>query len=239
MTKISIVIPAYNEADNIGPLIGEIVQLNLEYPYEIVVVDDASSDETFANALKMKADVQELKIIQHKRTSGQSASVATGIEYATGELIATMDGDGQNNPADIPKMVEALIQSKNSKLWMVAGYRKKRDDSSWRIISSKVANSVRSFLLHDQTPDTGCGLKVFYRSAFLKLPFFDHMHRFLPALIQMRGGEVISLEVTHRARMRGVSKYGTLDRLWVGIVDIVGVSWLRLRSKKVEIGRCD
>ncbi|MFZ4855425.1 MAG: glycosyltransferase family 2 protein [Desulfuromonadaceae bacterium] len=239
MTKISIVIPAYNEADNIGPLIGEIVNLKLACPFEIIIVDDASSDETYANVLKMKADVQELRIIQHKQTSGQSASVATGIEYATGELIVTMDGDGQNNPADIPKMVAALLNSNNTKLRMVAGFRKKRDDSAWRIISSKIANSVRSFLLRDQTPDTGCGLKVFYRSAFLKLPFFDHMHRFLPALIQMRGGEVISIEVTHRARMRGISKYGTLDRLWVGIVDIIGVSWLRLRSKKVEIGRCD
>lgn len=239
MTKISIVIPAYNEAENIGPLINEIVHLNLEYPFEIIIVDDASSDDTYANVVSMKQDVQELKIIQHKYTSGQSASIATGIEYATGELIVTMDGDGQNNPEDIPKMVSALIQSENTKLCMVAGFRKKRDDSAWRIISSKIANSVRSFFLRDQTPDTGCGLKVFYRSAFIKLPFFDHMHRFLPALIQMRGGEVISLEVTHRARMRGISKYGTLDRLWVGIVDIIGVSWLRLRSKRVEIGRCE
>jgi dolichol-phosphate mannosyltransferase len=239
MTKISIVIPAYNEADNIGPLIGEIVQLKLACPYEIIIVDDASSDNTYANVCKMKDAVQELRIIQHKQTSGQSASVATGVEHATGELIVTLDGDGQNNPADIPKMVAALINSNNANLCMVAGFRKKRDDSSWRIISSKIANSVRSFFLRDQTPDTGCGLKVFYRSAFLKLPFFDHMHRFLPALIQMRGGDVISLEVTHRARMRGVSKYGTLDRLWVGIVDIIGVSWLRLRSKRVEIRRCD
>jgi dolichol-phosphate mannosyltransferase len=239
MTKISIVIPAYNEAENIGPLISEIVHINLEYPFEIIIVDDASSDDTYANVVSMKQEVQELRIIQHKNTSGQSASIATGIEYATGELIVTMDGDGQNNPADIPNMVAALINSKNTKLCMVAGFRKKRDDSSWRIISSKIANSVRSFFLRDQTPDTGCGLKVFYRSAFIKLPFFDHMHRFLPALIQMRGGEVISLEVTHRARMRGISKYGTLDRLWVGIIDIIGVSWLRLRSKRVEIGRCD
>lgn len=239
MTKISIVIPAYNEADNIGPLITEIVHLNLAYPYEIIIVDDASSDETYANVRAMMSDVTELRIIQHKQTSGQSASVATGIEHATGEVIVTMDGDGQNNPADIPEMVAALLNSTNTNLRMVAGFRKKRDDSSWRIISSKIANSIRSFLLRDQTPDTGCGLKVFYRSAFLKLPFFDHMHRFLPALIQMRGGDVISLEVTHRARVRGISKYGTLDRLWVGIIDIIGVSWLRLRSKRVEIRRCD
>jgi len=135
MTKISIVIPAYNEAENIGPLISEIVHLNLEYPFEIIIVDDASSDNTYANVVSMKQDVQELRIIQHKNTSGQSASIATGIEYATGELIVTMDGDGQNNPADIPNMVAALITSKNTKLCMVAGFRKKRDDSSWRIIS--------------------------------------------------------------------------------------------------------
>lgn len=239
MANISIVIPAHNEADNIGTLISEITHLKLNQTYEIIIVDDASSDDTYANALKMKADVPELKIIQHAGRYGQSAAIATGIAHAGGELIVTMDGDGQNNPADIPALVSTLLNSKNSNLRMVAGFRKKRDDSSWRIISSKIANSVRSFFLRDQTPDTGCGLKVFYRSAFINLPFFDHMHRFLPALIQMRGGDVISIEVTHRARKHGTSNYGTLNRLWVGIIDILGVSWLRLRSKKVNIRKCD
>lgn len=239
MANISIVIPAHNEADNIGTLIREIKQLKLDQPYEIIIVDDASSDDTYANVVKLKSEIPELKIIQHEGTYGQSAAVATGIAHAGGELIVTMDGDGQNNPADIPTLVSALLNSKNSNLRMVAGFRKKRDDSSWRIISSKIANSVRSFFLRDQTPDTGCGLKVFYRSAFINLPFFDHMHRFLPALIQMRGGDVISIEVTHRARIHGTSNYGTLNRLWVGIIDILGVSWLRLRSKKVNIRKCD
>jgi dolichol-phosphate mannosyltransferase len=239
MTKISIVIPAYNEADNIGTLISEIKQLELNSTYEIIIVDDASSDDTYANTLKMKTAAPELRIIQHESTYGQSAAVATGVAHADGELIVTMDGDGQNNPADIPRLVNALLSSKNNNLRMVAGFRKKRNDPPWRIISSKIANSVRSFFLRDQTPDTGCGLKVFYRAAFIKLPFFDHMHRFLPALIQMQGGDVISIEVSHRARIHGISKYGTLNRLWVGIIDILGVSWLRLRSKKVTIRRCD
>jgi dolichol-phosphate mannosyltransferase len=239
MAKISIVIPAYNEAENIGTLISEIKQLELNSVYEIIIVDDASSDDTYASTLTLKAAVPELRIIQHESTYGQSAAVATGVAHADGELIVTMDGDGQNNPADIPRLINALLSSKNANLRMVAGFRKKRDDPPWRIISSKIANSVRSFFLRDQTPDTGCGLKVFYRSAFISLPFFDHMHRFLPALIQMQGGDVISVEVSHRARIHGTSKYGTLNRLWVGIIDIFGVFWLRLRSKKVHIRRCD
>ena len=239
MTSISIVIPVHNESENIGALIAEIEQLRLGTPYEIVVVDDASTDDTCACLLGLKEDVPGLRIVQHEATYGQSAAVATGIAQARGDVIVTMDGDGQNNPADIPRLVGAMAQSKNANLRMIAGFRKKRDDPSWRIVSSKIANSVRSFFLRDQTPDTGCGLKVFYRSAFIALPFFDHMHRFLPSLIQMQGGEVISMEVSHRPRKHGTSKYGTFDRLWVGIVDILGVSWLRLRAKKIIIKRCE
>jgi len=237
MTDISIVIPAYNEAENIGALIGEILETGLDC--EIVVVDDASTDETHQNLLRLKQTVPALKVIRHAGCYGQSAAITTGIRHAGGALIATMDGDGQNNPADIPKMVEAILSCKNDNLRMVAGFRRKRDDPPWRIASSKIANAVRRFFLRDETPDTGCGLKVFYRSTFLNLPFFDHMHRFLPALVRMQGGDVISVEVSHRPRVHGVSKYGTLNRLWVGIVDIVGVSWLRLRSKNVTITRCD
>ena len=237
MTDISIVIPAYNEAESIGALTGEILKTALDC--EIVVVDDASTDETHRNLLRLKQTVPALKVIRHAGCYGQSAAITTGIRHAGGALIATMDGDGQNNPADIPKMVEAILSCKNDNLRMVAGFRRKRDDPSWRIVSSKIANAVRQFFLRDETPDTGCGLKVFYRSTFLNLPFFDHMHRFLPALVRMQGGDVISVEVSHRPRVHGVSKYGTLNRLWVGIVDIVGVSWLRLRSKNVTITRCD
>ena len=236
---ISMVIPAHNEAGNLGTLIAEIEGLQLSYSYEIIIVDDASTDNTHARVLSLQADVPRLKIIQHQTTYGQSAAIATGIAHANGNLIVTMDGDGQNNPADIPRLITAILDSKNANLRMIAGFRRKRNDPRWRIISSKIANSVRSFVLNDQTPDTGCGLKVFYRSAFLSLPFFDHMHRFLPSLIQMRGGEVISMEVSHRARMHGTSKYGTLNRLCVGIVDMLGVYWLRLRTKEIIIKRCD
>ncbi|WP_129124874.1 glycosyltransferase family 2 protein [Geomonas oryzae] len=235
--NISVVIPAHNEAENIESLVQEIVATGLDC--EIVVVDDGSTDDTHARLLDLKKSVPSLKVVQHDRAYGQSAAVATGIKQAGGTLIGTLDGDGQNNPADLPKMIEAIRNSTNPNLKMVAGYRKKRDDSPWRIISSRIANAYRRFFLRDETPDTGCGLKVFYRAAFLELPFFDHMHRFLPALIRMRGGDVISVEVHHRPRTAGVSKYGTLNRLWVGIVDIFGVCWLRMRAKNVKITRLD
>lgn len=236
---ISIVIPVHNEAGSIGTLITEIERLQLSHSFEIIIVDDASTDNTHARLLSLQADVPRLKIIQHQSNYGQSAAIATGIAHANGDLIVTMDGDGQNNPADIPRLIDSISHSNNGNVLMIAGFRKKRNDPRWRIISSKIANSVRSFFLNDQTPDTGCGLKIFYRSAFISLPFFDHMHRFLPSLIQMQGGEVISMEVTHRARIHGTSKYGTMNRLWVGIVDMLGVSWLRLRTKKIIINRCD
>ncbi|TSK04623.1 MAG: glycosyltransferase family 2 protein [Geobacter sp.] len=237
MMTISVVIPAHNEAENIASLVQEIVATGLDC--EIVVVDDGSTDDTHARLLALKKSVPSLKVVQHDRAYGQSAAVATGIKQASGTLIGTLDGDGQNNPADLPKMIEAIRNSTNPNLKMVAGYRKKRDDSPWRIISSRIANAYRRFFLRDETPDTGCGLKVFYRAAFLELPFFDHMHRFLPALIRMKGGDIISVEVHHRPRTAGVSKYGTLNRLWVGIIDIFGVCWLRMRAKNVKITRLD
>lgn len=239
MISISIVIPVHNEAENIGKLVTEIVQLKLGHPYEIIVVDDASTDESYATLLQLLKRIPTLRAIQHDSVYGQSAAIATGIAHAIGEIVVTMDGDCQNDPADIPALVGALLNGASSNVCLVAGFRKKRSDSAWRIFSSKVANSLRRLILRDETPDTGCGLKVFYRSSFLKLPFFDHMHRFLPALIQMQGGRVISMEVNHRPRRHGVSKYGTLDRLWSGLVDLHGVCWLRLRAKEVRIRRCD
>ena len=227
---ISIVIPAYNEAENIGSLVNEIViQFNSE-SYEIVVVDDASKDNTATVLAELKQHHPQLDVITQKETFGQSIAIATGVRSAEADVIVTLDGDGQNDPADIPRMIAAL--SENKMCQMVVGHRKKRRDSFWRVLSSKIANSVRSALLNDHTPDTGCGLKAFYKASFLALPHFDHMHRFLPALIKMYGGDVMSVPVKHRARQHGQSKYGTLDRLGAGLVDLVGVSWLRLRSKK-------
>jgi dolichol-phosphate mannosyltransferase len=235
--KISIVVPVYNEADNIIPLIAEIVRaMSQAEAYEIIYVDDGSNDDTAAVLKQTQQNVKMLRIIHHQQSCGQSTAIYTGVKAANYPCIATLDGDGQNDPAYIPRLYEALMQQRKtrSNLWMVAGWRNKRHDSAWRFFSSKVANAVRSSLLGDNTPDTGCGLKVFLRDEFLKLPYFDHMHRFLPALVLRAGGQVISEPVNHRARANGYSKYGTLDRLWVGIIDILGVIWLQRRAKLPE-----
>lgn len=235
--QISIVIPVHNEADNIVPLLKEIVAaMAVAKAYEIIVVDDGSADLTGQVLVQSLPDFAALRVLQHERSCGQSTAVHTGVKAANYPVIATLDGDGQNDPADISRLFAVLVQQgNNSKLWMVAGWRNKRHDSAWKLFSSKFANTVRSSLLGDHTPDTGCGLKVFFRDKFLELPYFDHMHRFLPALIIRAGGHVVSEPVNHRARSQGVSKYGTLDRLWAGITDLIGVLWLIQRAKMPKI----
>lgn len=230
---ISFVIPVHNEAGNIEQLIKEIILLASGYTYQIVVVDDTSTDTTAAVLSELKQEIANLKIVRHKAKHGQSGAIVTGVEQAEGELIVTLDGDGQTDPADIPKVISTLFKN-NATCRMVIGYRKNRKDSLWRIISSKTANYVRSSLLKDCTPDTGCGLKAFYKQTFTELPCFDHMHRFLPALIRMQGGEIISVEVNHRERRHGKSNYGTMDRLWAGLIDLMGVYWLCLRTRNIS-----
>lgn len=232
--QISVVIPVRNEEENILPLIVEInAALHGVNTYEIIVVDDGSDDRTVEVLIKAQKHDKALRVIRHEHSCGQSTAVHTGVKAAKYSVIATLDGDGQNDPADIPKLYTLLTErhQTNDKLWMVAGWRNKRHDSAWKLFSSKFANSVRGALLSDNTPDTGCGLKVFFRDKFLELPYFDHMHRFLPALIIRSGGQVISEPVNHRARSQGYSKYGTLDRLWAGITDLAGVIWLIKRAK--------
>jgi dolichol-phosphate mannosyltransferase len=232
--KISIVVPVHNEAENIVPLIQEIVNaMSQAAAYEIIYVDDGSKDQTPEVLKQALRDFKTLRVIHHQQSCGQSTAVHTGVKAAIYPWIATLDGDGQNDPADIPNLYQVLIKQREtiSNLSMVAGWRNKRYDSEWRLFSSKVANAIRSSLLGDNTPDTGCGLKVFSRECFLELPYFDHMHRFLPALILRAGGQVISEPVGHRSRTNGESKYGTLDRLWAGITDICGVMWLQKRAK--------
>ncbi|MBL6986534.1 MAG: glycosyltransferase family 2 protein [Methylobacter sp.] len=240
--KISVVVPVYNEADNICALIAEIVTvMSRAKAYEIIYVDDGSHDDT-ASVLKLaQQSVKTLRVIRHRQSCGQSTAIRTGVKAANYPYVATLDGDGQNDPADIPRLYSVLAEYRksSSNLWMVAGWRNKRYDSAWRLFSSKLANAVRSSLLGDKTPDTGCGLKVFLKDEFLGLPYFDHMHRFLPALILRAGGQVISEPVNHRVRAHGYSKYGTLDRLWVGIVDIVGVMWLQRRAKLPEVSESE
>ena len=233
MIDISVVIPVCNEEESIGGLIKEITQaLSAEYQHEIIVVDDGSTDNTLEVLLKIKQELSTLRVIKHLQSSGQSTAVRTGVKHAKSAWIATLDGDGQNDPADIPNLYNELINNQAADPWLVvAGYRKKRKDTWLKRISSKYANGIRDKLLRDGTPDTGCGLKVFARDSFLDLPYFDHMHRYIPALFQRQGGRVVSIEVNHRSRMYGISKYGFHNRLWVGIVDILGVRWLQNRAR--------
>lgn len=235
--KISVVVPVHNEVENIASLIQEISSsLSDKYEHEIIFVDDGSSDRTPALLQQLQENYSQLHPIQHLRCCGQSTTLLTGIKNAVNPVIVTMDGDGQNDPADIDKLLQIYESSKTADV-MIAGYRRRRRDTGWRRLSSRIANAVRSQLLGDETPDTGCGLKVFSRDLFLSLPYFDHMHRFLPALVKRTGGKVISVEVNHRPRQGGSSHYGTLDRLAVGIVDLLGVMWLMKRAKRPEISK--
>jgi len=232
---LSIVVPVYNERDNVLPLIEEIVAaLRGRTAFEIVYVDDASRDDTLDVLRDARSRYPELRVVRHLAQAGQSAAVRSGIKAAHGQWIATLDGDGQNDPADIPKLLVARDRA-GAGVKLFAGWRVDRRDDFLKRISSKVANGVRSRLLRDATPDTGCGIKLIERELFLDLPAFDHMHRFLPALVQRAGYRVESVPVNHRPRTRGVSKYGMWNRLWVGISDLRGVSWLIRRHRRTEV----
>lgn len=230
--KLSVVVPVHNENENLRPLIEEIETAVAQLTdHEIIYVDDGSSDDTLARLQALKQEFPRLRVLRHQTCCGQSTALRTGIQAAKGPVIATLDGDGQNDPANIPAMLTAWQELKQqSDTALVAGYRRNRKDTGWRKFSSRFANRIRAGLLRDETPDTGCGLKLFDRDLFLAMPYFDHMHRFLPALAQRAGSRVISVEVNHRPRTRGQSKYGTWHRLWVGIWDLLGVMWLQRRA---------
>ena len=235
--QLSIVVPVRNEQDNILPLLEEIHAALAPGAgdFEVIYVDDGSTDATPARLAEAMKAHPRLRVLAHAESCGQSAALVTGFRAAQAEWIATLDGDGQNDPADIPKLLAARDGVQAANLQLVAGYRRKRQDTWLKRISSRVANGVRSRLLGDATPDTGCGLKLVLRSAVLELPVFDHMHRFLPALIQRNGGATLSVEVNHRPRTRGTSNYGMFDRLWVGIVDLLGVMWLQRRVRRPRV----
>jgi dolichol-phosphate mannosyltransferase len=236
---ISVVVPVHNEALNIPPLIEAITAALAGIQHEIIYVDDGSSDASPRILADIAARLPTLIRVRHKQSCGQSAAVITGAKTARGAFIATLDGDGQNDPADIPAMLDAALtaEAQGPLPVLIAGHRVTRKDSEAKRWGSRIANSVRGYLLKDGTPDTGCGLKLFRRSAFLELPHFDHIHRFLPALFIRAGGHVVSVPVRHHPRTHGASHYGTWDRLKVGIVDLFGVAWLQRRWKQPQIER--
>jgi dolichol-phosphate mannosyltransferase len=231
LMDLSVVIPVKDEAENIASLVGEIrAALDGLVDYEILYVDDGSSDATVSEISRLAGRMPHVRLLRHTRNCGQSAAIRTGVRAAHATWIATLDGDGQNNPADIPGMWRLARQASVDPPILIVGHRETRRDSWSKRWASGVANAVRGRLLGDRTPDTGCGLKLFPRALFLDLPYFDHMHRFLPTLVLREGGTVRSVLVSHRPRRRGKSKYGIFDRLGAGIIDLFGVMWLQHRA---------
>jgi glycosyltransferase involved in cell wall biosynthesis len=230
---VSVVVPVRNEAGNIAALVAEIAAaLNGQWPFEVIYVDDGSSDGTPAVLARLKAERPWLRWLHHRQSCGQSAAVRTGVLAARAALIVTLDGDGQNDPAFVPALLRALEQGA-PRTGLIAGQRVKRQSSGFKKLQSRIANMVRSAVLRDGTRDTGCGLKAFRRDVFLALPYFDGLHRFLPALVRREGYGIGYVDVVDRPRGSGVSNYGLWDRLWVGILDLAGVWWLIRRRKRI------
>ncbi|SNT07969.1 dolichol-phosphate mannosyltransferase [Tardiphaga sp. OK246] len=232
---VSIVVPVRNEQDNVAPLIAEITTaLDGRWPYEIIYVNDGSTDATPARLAELMQTRANLRRIDHAASSGQSAAVRTGVRNARGAIVATLDGDGQNNPAFLPNLILA-IQDGGGRVGLAAGQRVGRKDTGFKKAQSKIANAVRNAILKDGTRDTGCGLKAFRRDVFLSMPYFDGLHRFLPALVRREGFDIAYVDVTDRPRHSGVSNYGFFDRLWIGIMDLAGVWWLIRRKRTTPV----
>jgi dolichol-phosphate mannosyltransferase len=230
---VSVVVPVRNEAGNIAPLVNEIsAALQGRWPFEVVYVNDGSSDGTEAELKRLKGQWPWLRQIKHARSCGQSSAVRTGVAAARAPVVVTIDGDGQNDPAFIPRLIEALLAGA-PRVGLVAGQRVGRKATAFKKFQSRIANSVRVAILRDGTRDTGCGLKAFHRDLFLAMPYFDGLHRFLPALVKREGRDIGYVDVVDRPRLTGHSNYGMWDRLWVGILDLAGVWWLIRRKKNV------
>jgi dolichol-phosphate mannosyltransferase len=228
---VSIVVPVRNEAENVAPLIAEIAAaVDGRWGYEIIYVNDGSTDATAERLAAVMQQRGNLRQIRHAISSGQSAAVRSGVRAARGAIVATLDGDGQNDPAFLPDLISA-IQNAGDRIGLAAGQRIGRKDTGFKKIQSRIANGVRNAILRDGTRDTGCGLKAFRREVFLALPYFDGLHRFLPALVRREGYEIAYVDVIDRPRRSGVSNYGFFDRLWIGIIDLFGVWWLIRRKK--------
>jgi glycosyltransferase involved in cell wall biosynthesis len=232
---VTIVVPVRNEADNVAPLIAEIVAaLDGRWPYEIIYVNDGSTDATGERLVALKQAHPQLRQIKHAASAGQSAAVRSGVLAARGAIVATLDGDGQNNPAFLPELIGA-VEKGAGRIGLVAGQRVGRKDTGFKKLQSRVANGVRDGILKDGTRDTGCGLKAFPRDVFLAMPYFDGLHRFLPALVRREGYDIAYVDVMDRPRHSGVSNYGFFDRLWIGILDLFGVWWLIRRKKPTPV----
>jgi dolichol-phosphate mannosyltransferase len=228
---VSIVVPVRNEADNISPLIAEISRaLDGRWVYEIIYVNDGSTDATAEKLFAIMKQRPNLRQLRHAKSAGQSAAVRSGVRAARGAIVATLDGDGQNDPAFLPELIAAIEQG-GERVGLAAGQRVGRKDTAFKKIQSRTANAVRNAILRDGTRDTGCGLKAFRREVFLMMPYFDGLHRFLPALVRREGFGIVYVDVTDRPRHSGVSNYGFFDRLWIGIMDLAGIWWLIRRKK--------
>ena len=231
--EISVVIPVYDEEGAAPALAREVAQAFAGRSFELIFVDDASRDATRGVLSELKAEIPQLRLLAHHRNSGQSRAIRTGILGARGGVIVTLDGDGQNDPADAPRLADALLAGPPD-LALVGGERRKRQDSRAKKVASRIGNGVRKRLLQDSANDTGCGLKAFRREAFLRLPYFDHIHRYLPALMLREGYAVEFREVNHRHRQTGRSKYTNLGRLWASLSDLLGVIWLKSRARNPQ-----
>ena len=229
--EISVVVPVFDEEGNVAALAREIARAFAGRDYEVIFVDDASRDGTRAALAALRQEIPALRVLAHARNAGQSRAIRTGVLAAQGDIVVTLDGDGQNDPADAPRLVKTL-KSGGPILGLVGGMRLSRKDSWSKRLASRIGNGVRRRLLRDDAVDTGCGLKVFPREVFLRLPYFDHMHRYLPALIRREGFDIYFVEVSHRPRGSGRSKYTNLRRLWVSLGDLVGVVWLLGRARR-------
>ena len=230
---LSVVVPVKDEADNVGPLAREIsAALSGEADCEIIFIDDGSSDGTADKLAALKSEIPSLRVIRHASNLGQSRAIRTGVRAARSDIIVTLDGDGQNDPADIPKLLAELRGDKTGRsIGVVSGVRARRQDTLSRKLASRAANAIRQALLHDGATDTGCGLKAFRREAFLALPYFDHLHRFIITLMIREGYDVRFVPVNHRPRLHGSSKYTNFNRMLVGIDDLLGVRWLQRRFR--------
>ncbi len=232
---VSVVVPVRNEADNVAPLVKEIVSvLDGRWAYEIIYVNDGSTDATGERLCELMKNHPQLRQLRHATSCGQSAAVRSGVRAARGAIVATLDGDGQNNPAFLPELILA-IENGGDRVGLAAGQRVGRKDTGFKRWQSRAANAVRNAVLHDGTRDTGCGLKAFRREVFLSMPYFDGLHRFLPALVRREGFHIAYVDVIDRPRHSGVSNYGFFDRLWIGIMDLAGVWWLIRRKKSTPV----